>query len=179
MPAEGLTPTSYLVLGCVARNGPSTPYDLKQFVGQTLGFFWSFPHSQLYSEPPRLVERGLLLEKREESGRRRRTFSITREGENALREWLADPTPEPTGIRDVALLKLFFGTLATPEDVAALARNQERSHRQRLEVYETIDAQLPRRADEHSRATLHFGLAYERAAVAFWASIAERPPRRL
>src|SRR3712207_2283685 len=167
MASDGLTPTSYLVLGCVARNGPSTPYDLKRFVGRTLGNFWSFPHSQLYGEPPRLVERGLLSEDREEQGRRRRTFTITPTGLDALREWLAEPSAETTEIRDIALLKLFFGALAAPEDVVALAQQQEQSHRQRLEAYEKIAAELPDPPDWHARATLHLGLAYERAAVAF------------
>src|SRR6185503_10516140 len=48
-----LSPTSYLVLGLLAREGPSTPYDLKRHVAATLGHFWSFPHALLYAEPPR------------------------------------------------------------------------------------------------------------------------------
>ena len=34
MSTERLTPTSYLVLGLLAREGPSTPYDLEQHVRQ-------------------------------------------------------------------------------------------------------------------------------------------------
>ena len=56
-----LTPTSYLVLGLVAREGPSTPYDLKRHVAATIGHFWSFPHALLYKEPPRLaIRRGAM-----------------------------------------------------------------------------------------------------------------------
>src|SRR5664280_1514106 len=55
-----LTPTSYLVLGLVAREGPSTPYDLKGHVAATIGHFWPFPHALLYKEPPRRVGLGLL-----------------------------------------------------------------------------------------------------------------------
>src|SRR5256885_16250357 len=76
----GLTPTSYLVLGLLAREGPSTPYDLKRHVAATIGHFWSFPHALLYKEPPRLVELGLLTEAREADGRRRRLFTITDHG---------------------------------------------------------------------------------------------------
>src|SRR5688572_20466911 len=65
-----LGPTSYLVLGIVALRGPSTPYDLKRFVQLTVGNFWPFPHTQLYAEPARLAEAGLLEETREETGRR-------------------------------------------------------------------------------------------------------------
>ena len=37
-----LTPTSYLVLGCLAVAGPATPYELKQMVAAGIGYFWSF-----------------------------------------------------------------------------------------------------------------------------------------
>ena len=70
-------PVSYLVLGIVALRGPSTSYDLKRFVQLTIGNFWPFPHTQLYAEPARLAEAGLLEETREETGRRRRYYSIT------------------------------------------------------------------------------------------------------
>src|ERR1700690_1107125 len=97
-----LTPTSYLVLGLVAREGPSTPYDLKRHVAATIGHFWSFPHALLYKEPPRLVELGLLTEEREFDGRRRRLFAITDAGRRALRDWLSRPARQPTELRDLA-----------------------------------------------------------------------------
>jgi DNA-binding PadR family transcriptional regulator len=37
--SSALTPTSYLVLGLLAREGPSTPYDLKRQVSATIGHF--------------------------------------------------------------------------------------------------------------------------------------------
>src|SRR6185369_5111678 len=79
-----LTPTSYLVLGLLAREGPSTPYELERHVRATLGNFWSFPHTLLYSEPPRLARFGLVEEVRETAGRRRRIFATTEAGQAAL-----------------------------------------------------------------------------------------------
>jgi PadR family transcriptional regulator, regulatory protein AphA len=169
-----LTPTSYVVLGCLATAGPSTPYDLKQAVTGGIGYFWSFPHSQLYSEPARLARAGLLDEHREEDGRRRRTFSITDAGRRALQDWLADPTAELPDIRDGGLLKLFFGDHAGPDQISALARSQRDAHQQRLELYERLDAL---QAVGPAAATIGLGLAWERAAAAFWAGIAEHPPR--
>src|ERR1700693_2495950 len=106
--AAHLTSTSYLVLGLVEREGPSTPYDLKRHVAATIGNFWSFPHALLYKEPPRLVELGLLTEEREDVGRRRRLFTITGPGRDAIRAWLASPSEERTELRDAGLLQLFF-----------------------------------------------------------------------
>src|SRR6476469_2355252 len=109
--AAQLTPTSYLVLGLLAREGPSTPYDLKRHVAATIGHFWTFPHALLYTESARLVELGLLTEEREPEGRRRRLFTITAAGRAALRAWLATPAEAPTELRDAGLLQLFFADL--------------------------------------------------------------------
>jgi len=171
-----LSPVSYLVLGLIAR-GATTPYDLKRKVAGSIGYFWSFPHSQLYAEPARLTELGLLHEEREERGRRRRVYSITDAGRNALEEWLRRPTSEPPQMRDTGLLKLFFGDALERAEIVALAQAEERSHRERLAVYEQLDATVPEEAAlVFPRATLQAGLRCERAFVEFWAAVAADPP---
>lgn len=174
MSRSTLTPVSYLVLGWVAHS-PATPYDLKRKVAQSVGYFWAFPHSQLYAEPARLVELGLLEEEQEQHGRRRHVYSITEAGRQALDEWLREPTSEAPQIRDVALLKLFFGGSLESENIVALARAQERSHRERLAAYEEIERTIP----DHSsfgHTTLRMGFAVEHAFIEFWSDIAANPP---
>jgi len=177
-----LTPTSYLVLGLIAREGPSTPYDLKRHVTATIGHFWSFPHALLYKEPPRLKDLGLLTEEREADGRRRRLFSITEAGRRALRAWLAHPSQQLTELRDLGLLQLFFADLE-PATTPAIAHEQLALHRAQLAVYEEGRSTAPRGPRstsptvEHWRGvTLRMGLLYERAAVEFWAAVAAREP---
>ena len=179
--AAQLTPTSCLVLGLLAREGPSTPYDLKRHVAATIGHFWSFPHALLYREPPRLVTLGLATEEREPDGRRRRLFTITEAGRQALREWLRRPARQPTELRDLALLQLFFADLEPTTAKLAIAQEQLALHRAQLAEYEEDerlergleDQQAGSRSIEHWRGvTLPMGLLYERAAVAFWAGVA-------
>lgn len=166
-----LTPTSYLVLGLLGSFGPSTSYDLEQLVAGSVGAFWSFPRSQLYSEPARLVAAGLVDEQREQTGRRRRTLTLTDDGRRALQDWLATPEGALTEIRDLGLLKLFFGGAAgSPADVAASARAQAASHRRQLAVYEELSAHEG--MERHQQATLRLGTAYEQAAIAFWDQVA-------
>jgi PadR family transcriptional regulator, regulatory protein AphA len=168
-----LTPTSYVVLGLLASRGPSTPYEMEQHVDASLGHFWSFPHSQLYSEPARLAERGLVRESREDGGRRRRTFTLTEAGREALQDWLGEPGAGAAGteIRDLGLLRLFFAAAArSSDDVAANARAQAVAHRAKLALYEELTAVVD---EPHVAATLRLGTAYERAAIAFWDSLAE------
>ena len=182
MSTERLTPTSYLVLGLLAREGPSTPYALERQVAATLGNFWSFPHTLLYSEPPRLEALGLVTETREQEGRRRRLFAITPTGREALGAWLERPADVPTELRDRGLLQLFFMDLASEETRLRLAEKQLAIHRSKLSTYE-LDARIERRQGtsapglrtaEHWRgATLPMGLLYEEAAVEFWQGVAD------
>ena len=45
-----------------------------------MGGFFSIPHSQLYAEPERLARAGYLRERREQTGRRRKHYSLTEKG---------------------------------------------------------------------------------------------------
>jgi PadR family transcriptional regulator AphA len=171
-----LTPTSYLVLGLVGHLGRCTSYEMKGIVAGSIGYFWTFPHSQLYAEPARLVGLGLLEEEQEQGGRKRRTFQLTHEGRDALQRWLGEPTDLPTEIRDLALLKLFFGSQADPGEVTRLATAAAAGHRARLDEYEAIAASVPADVDRHQLATLALGIRYERASLAYWEALAESGP---
>ncbi|MET0132177.1 MAG: PadR family transcriptional regulator [Kibdelosporangium sp.] len=162
-----LNATSYVVLGMLSY-GPATSYELKQRVGQTIGNFWAFAHSQLYDEPARLVTAGLVSQATEHSGRRKRTYSITDEGRAALAEWLAEPTLEQTEVRDTGLLKLFFGFGATPADIRQLARDRYESHRSRADGYIRQRAEIQQAADRWQIKTLELGMRYERTVEKFW-----------
>jgi DNA-binding PadR family transcriptional regulator len=172
-----LTVTSYLVLGMIRLRGPSTSYELKRAVGRSVGYFWPFPHAQLYREPASLVELGLLEEQQESGGRRRRVYTITPAGEEALRKWLREPVHKLLELRDLAQLKLFFSELMTTEELVELARNQEGLHRARLREYEQIAARYQDRPGlERRMAPLTIGLMIERDSIEFWSTIVEHPP---
>lgn len=183
-----LSPTSCLVLGLLAREGPSTPYELERHVRATLGNFWSFPHTLLYSEPSRLATLGLVTETRETDGRRRRVFTITPAGASALSAWLDRPSGGPTELRDLGLLQLFFADLASGEARLRLAEQQLAIHRAKLAMYQE-DERIERRLDgpskgqrtvEHWRGeTLRMGLLYEGAAVDFWTAIVAKARARV
>lgn len=180
MSRERLTPTSYTVLGMVALRGPTTPYDLKRAIGRSIGYFWRFPHTQLYDEPARLSSLGLLSVTQEDDGRRRRTYVITEAGLSALRAWLREPTAEHFQLRSEAELKLFFSEVGDPEDVFRLAREQVRTHEERLYEYEVIQQKYAPIAQLTARLVpLSLGIALERTALEFWRRLEEETgPRR-
>jgi DNA-binding PadR family transcriptional regulator len=169
MPDETrLTPTSYIVLGLLDFCGEATPYDLKGLVAMSLGNFWSVQHAQLYTETARLAAAGLLDENREEGGRRRKLYSLTPAGRKALSTWTAEPTSELYELRDIGLLKLFFG--ADPRTIAAA---QLTAHREKLAEYEALHAAGADSVPEGPRLALESGIAHEQVYVEFWESLAK------
>lgn len=171
-----LSITSYVVLGMIGLRGPSTPYDLKRGIGRSVGYFWPFPHAQLYAEPERLEQMNLLAVESEGGGRRRKVYTLTNEGRRVLREWLASPTNVHFQMRDVAELKLFFSELGDPADVARLAREQIGQHEQRIAEYEQIQDRFGAEpAVAKQMMTLRLGLEMEHAALRFWRSLADDP----
>jgi PadR family transcriptional regulator, regulatory protein AphA len=162
-----LTPTSYIVLGLLELAGESSPYALKQLVARSVGYFWMLQHAQLYTEPARLAEAGYVTEKREESGRRRKLYSITDQGRKALDEWRTESTSALTELREPALLKLFFG--ADPKELAAV---QIPANKARLAEYERIRDSMPDDVPPCPRQALEMGIRFERAAIEFWEELA-------
>jgi DNA-binding PadR family transcriptional regulator len=163
-----LTTTSYIVIGLLAMAGEATPYDLKQMVSAGVGHFWSLPHSQLYSEPARLARAGYVTEHQEPGGRRRKLYKLTDRGRTAFEDWLQIPTPELYMLRDLALLKLFFGA-----DARQLAEVQLQTHRQRLSEYEALSQLVTDGGPSGARLALDLGIRHERETVSFWTEHAQ------
>ena len=161
-----LTPVSYIVLGLLARAGEATPYALKTAVGASVGNLWSVQHAQLYSEPQRLAEAGLVSEEREEGGRRRRTYRLTGAGREAFETWLATPADGFTELRDPGLLQLFFGA-----EPAMLARAQADLHERKLAEYETRHTTAGAHMPPGARLALEAGIAHEREWIRFWSGL--------
>ncbi|SRR5712691_12714680 len=160
-----LTPTSYIVLGLLERSGEATPYQLKGMLAAGVGNFWSVQHAQLYSEPERLAKAGYVEGTREPGGRRRKRYRATEAGRGALRAWVGEPSSELPELRDVALLKLFFGA-----DPRPLAAAQLEAHREKLRQYEEREKLLRAQAPPGPLATLAAGIAHEREWVHYWTS---------
>jgi PadR family transcriptional regulator AphA len=164
MSTPRLTDTAYAVLGLIERCGPATPYQLKQVAQVSIFHFWSIPHTQIYTECGRLAEAGLLDEQREETGRRRRVYRLSKAGADALDRWREDPETDIYELRDPGLLKLFCGA-----EPAALAETQLERHERRLAQYLEMHAhdEMP----EGMRLALEGGIGHEREYVQFWSRL--------
>ncbi|SNY26049.1 PadR family transcriptional regulator [Paractinoplanes atraurantiacus] len=174
--------SAYVVLGLLRRHDGATPYELDQRIRQSIGYFWVFPRSQLYAEADRLVRRGLIAERQENDGRRRRTLSLTAEGHDELHRWLATPTGAVMEIHDEGLLRLFFqdpGDAGAATSMTRLAQEQIEAHEGRLAEYDELVASGRLRPGSPQRATLEVGLRLQRMMIGFWREVAAEPPHEL
>jgi PadR family transcriptional regulator, regulatory protein AphA len=151
-----LTGTSYAVLAVLDEFGEMTSYDLKQAMEISIQNFWPVPHTTAYEEPARLTSGGYLAARQEEGGRRRRVYSLTEKGREALAAWAADVAVTPPQLREEAILKMFAG--GDPQPLGAARRAWHEGKRDELSAM----LREVREADgyEASERTLTVGVAY-------------------
>lgn len=153
-----LTPTSYALLALLDQLGEATSYDIKQAMDMTIENFWPVPHTTAYEEPARLAAAGYLSVSQEPGGRRRKVYSLTGEGREALREWAAEPSAAPPQLRDEFVLKIFAGA-----DPQPLVQARVEWHRTKLaELQGYLDEVRKVEGWESSERTLITGVAYHR-----------------
>lgn len=137
-------PITYGVLGLLAFWGPLSGYDLKRVFDHTLAPMWGAAQSQIYKELRRMKELGWVEMTREEQETRpdRKVYAITEQGHAALRQWQSQP-PEVFQLRDELLLKVLFGTFATPGDISRNLRASIANHEMRLLAYRQQAHHIP------------------------------------
>jgi PadR family transcriptional regulator AphA len=139
-------PITYGILGLLAFWGPMSGYDIKRLFDHTLAPMWGAAHSQIYKELRRMKELGWVDMEREEQESRpdRKVYSITDQGNTALRKWQAQPA-DVFQMRDELLLKVLFGTFASPSDLAQTLRTGIANHEMRLLEYRQSTQFIPTR----------------------------------
>jgi PadR family transcriptional regulator, regulatory protein AphA len=137
------TTTSHAILGLLAIR-PWATYDLAKLMRRSLHFFWPRAESNLYAEPKRLVEAGLAEVQEEWTGDRRRTvYSITDEGRDALRAWLAGQ-PVSARLESEPHLRLLFANYGSKDDLLRTVDRIEADARAEIEHYSTLCAEYAR-----------------------------------
>ena len=163
-----LNATAASLLGFL-HEGPMSGYELVTTAQRRIGDFWSLTQSQVYRELSSMCNAGLVTAG--ERGRRdRRPYTLTDAGRAAFVEWV-NREPAPESIRFPLLLTLLFGSHVEPARLAGFLARHRAMHSERLAGYETQRASLPpdaAAADPFALATLDFGIAYERAVLAWF-----------
>jgi DNA-binding PadR family transcriptional regulator len=157
-----LNPTAASLLGFL-HAGAATGDELLSVAEVLIGDFWHLTRSQVYRELAALAERGL-VEAGEPGPRSRRAFELTAAGREAFAHWLAEP-PGAEQIRYPLLLTLAFGGHLEGERLRGHLAVHRAEHAARLARYTEMEAAGG--LDAYQRATLGFGLHYERAVLAW------------
>lgn len=169
-----LTGTSYAVLALLDQFGESTSYEIKGAIEASIQNFWPVPHTTAYEEPARLAAAGYLSARQEEGGRRRRVYSLTEKGREALAEWAAETEVTPPQLREEAILKLFAGA-----DPGPLAEERRAWHEAKREELSGLLRQVREAGGlEASERTLIAGVGYHQKMLELMDLLMEggRPP---
>jgi len=162
-----LTPTSYVVLGLVRWTPGSTAYELERTIRATVSHMWAIQRSQIYREPARLADAGLLTADADDGARQKTRFSITPAGQEAFDKWLDQTPDEMPQLRDLAILKVFFG--ADPESIARL---RLLAHQARLKEYELL-REAGGLTHQGPRQAIEAAIAHERTSIRYWSELAK------
>jgi DNA-binding PadR family transcriptional regulator len=172
-----LSKTAYVILGML-RTRAHTGYEIKSIVDHSTRFFWAASYGQIYPELKRLEDAGLVEgESVPQDGRRRRAYSLTPAGRQALKDWLTSGEPLHSELRHEGLLRFFFADVIDPHEQLALVRTMREMHERirgelvavRPKAEEARDA----RGQEFPLRTLQHGIAYQDFVVE-WCSQLER-----
>ena len=128
-----LKPSAYLMLGML-RAGIGTGYAIKRAVDQSTRFFWSTSFAQVYPELAGLEKQDYIVGHDDPHGERpRRSYRLTRKGEDALGNWLRSPSVPSFAFRDEGLLRLFFADALPDEEAMGLVQRL-REHAERADL---------------------------------------------
>ena len=141
-------------------DGPKTGWDLLQEIERGLARFWNVTPSHVYRELRALEDRGLVTAGRT-GVRDRRPFTITAAGKKAFKHWI-EQEPGPEQIRNPLLITLWFGRHLDDDTLTAFLESNREVHEKRLRHYEGVTP-----TDPHTGAVLGFGIAYEKAVIAW------------
>jgi PadR family transcriptional regulator, regulatory protein AphA len=132
----------YVILAGLLRQRRSG-YDLSKWMAEETSHFFEVGHSSVYPALSRLEEAGLVEHRAvaSERGPKRKVYSITEAGREALLTWAQEPAAERE-VRDEQLVKaLCYGFL--PEERALERLREDKvSHERRLKMYEGFEREL-------------------------------------
>jgi len=120
-----------------------TGYELTQQLNRSLRFVWPSSEGHLYREQKKLVGLGWATVEEEPAGKRtRKKYTITRDGRNALREWLSTEPGEPR-LEIEGILRMFYGDSGTPSNLAdSLATTSKQAEAMLLELLGFVEDYL-------------------------------------
>ena len=135
MITKRINKTKYSILGALSFE-PMSGYDIKNWLSNVTGSFWSESDGQIYPTLAQLLKDKLVncFDDTTKGNRPRKVYSITKEGMCELKQWLILPVQESTARLEL-ILKLFYGKNLSKNDYMAHIRRQQKLSEEKLEFY--------------------------------------------
>lgn len=155
-------------------------YELAKRFDASVANFWHALPQQIYGELRHLEQHGLIRGRavRQQGRPDKRVFTITKAGQQALRQFAATPT-KPGALKEDLAVKVYAAAVADPQALIAAINQRATESAAKLERYERQADALadPDGTDLGPSLTLARGIAYERENINWCALAAERLQR--
>lgn len=175
MPA--LTDLELTVLGNVWKKGACTAYSVMREFAASTSSYYRGSAGAIYPLLHRLDRRGYVSSQAGAQGRRpRRTYTITRQGLQALRRWLSPPVPAAAaGITlDLLRTRTYFLAALPPAARARFVRAAEKQLREQLKINTAERDRYRRKGDPFSTLAMEGALHILRARLAWMREMRRR-----
>lgn len=160
----------YAVLGILANATGSSGYDIQSIMKGSTDFFWKETFSSIYPVLDALKKESLITELEGSfSGRRRKTYKITKEGLKSLQGWLLQGV-ELEQSRNEMLLKIFLGDLNSIDSSISHIETYKQQILERKLVLEKARKNLPKESQGNVGLpfwlmTVEFGIRRMQASI--------------
>lgn len=155
---KSLTELEGSTLAIIKKDGPCTPYHVRDVFKCSPSDIWSGSAGAVYPLIKRLCKNGILKSKSDSVGKRKRTLlSLTRTGERALKGWLLDIESGAEIGLDPMRSRLHSSTLYTKKELRSYVKKTMQHMMNSIPAPKSKD---PRVAEIHQ-----VWLSHRRAAV--------------
>jgi DNA-binding PadR family transcriptional regulator len=117
-------------------------YDLAKRFDESVGYFWSATHQQIYRELNQLEAKGWIQSHTVEQTERpnKKLYVLTPLGQEEMADWMAKPSKHSKHKEEI-LVKLFAASLIEPNLLKAELLRSQSSHHKQLQTYRAIARQ--------------------------------------
>ncbi|MCG9889563.1 MAG: PadR family transcriptional regulator [Thermosynechococcaceae cyanobacterium MS004] len=129
---------AYAILAALSCK-ESSGYDLAKRFDESVGYFWSATHQQIYRELRQLEDKSWIESHTIEQSDRpnKKMFCLTPLGQQEMMDWIAQPSKSSKHKEEI-LVKLFAGGLVEPQLLQEELLRTRASHQQQLQTYQAI-----------------------------------------
>jgi len=143
-------------------DGPMTGYEIKQFFRKVIQHFWSVSDGQLYPTLKKMHEGGLISLKvvQQEGTANKHVYSITEKGREQFNEWLREPVTKFEELKEPFVLKVFFFSKLSREEILRHLHAQRELHSRILEEIRGVRDTYEESVSPYQRMIGYSGILY-------------------